>query len=182
MDLEKAQKIIDEAIGSEYIIFKTEDSERYTFAYYKHRNYDLDDERGHLVGSGPVVFKKQTSEHILLSSSDCIYGDYFDFREPAEEEPFQNPSFEQIKKDILRRNYVNSDDVHSIEFNWKEQCEDPFMRLHWQKEIDYNRFLIVNSKNSSFLDFLKVFWSELNLDFEMTAEDELLLCRINEKL
>lgn len=182
MDAEKAQKIITEGIGPDYVIYKIDETEKYSFAYYKHQNYYLDDERGRMIGVGPVVFIKETGEYKLLGSGEVIFGGYFDFSEEVEPEPFQNPSLEQIKKDILRRNYVNMDDLSFLEINWIEQFENPSMTITFQRGSDFNKFIIAKSKNSSFLDFLKEFWSDLNLDFEMIAEDELMLCRINEKL
>ncbi|MBE8724725.1 hypothetical protein [Flavobacterium hungaricum] len=182
MDLEKVKQIIDEKLGSEYVVFETEDSEKYTFAYYKHRDYGLEDDRGRLVGTGPVVFVKETGEHKLLSSGDCIYGDYFDFREEVEEEPFVLPSLEQIKESILRRNFVNSEDLFFLEENWKQQFEDPSMALTGKKDMDFTNFLLVKSKNSSFLDFIKEYWLGLDLDFEMLDDEQLMLRRVNPKL
>lgn len=182
MDVEKVQKIITEGIGPDYVIYKIDNTEKYSFAYYKHQNYYLDDERGRLIGVGPVVFIKETGEYKLLGSGECIMGDYFDFNEEEEEEPFQIPSFEQIKKDILRRNYVNMDDLSFLVINWKEQFGDPSVEMIFQRGSDFGKFIIAKSENSSFLNFLKEYWLDLNLNFELIAADQLMLCRKNEKL
>jgi hypothetical protein len=173
MNLKKAQKIIDEIVGINYVIYKTEDSEKYTFAYYKHRNYDYDDDRGRLVGVGPVVFIKETGEYKLLGSGEMLLGDYFDFKNN-----FEKPSplnFDEIMAKVIRRKYVNDADVFELKNDWENKFGDSDLRLSYG--VDWKNYLIVNSSNPEFLNFIKSFWTKLNLNFEIQNEKEILLSR-----
>ncbi len=181
MDTKLAQKIIDEEIGSDYTIYKVEDSEKYTFAYYKHKYYEDDDERGHLVGVGPVAFNKETKEYKLLSSGDILCGDYFDFQKNIQQDSQEPefPDFDEIKKGILRRKYVNSDDIFYLGIHWDKQFEDKSdVHLTFNKEIDFKQFLIASSSNKDFLSFMEEYWRDLNLDSQKKDDNHIILRRI----
>ncbi len=81
------QNLINETIGPEYEIHKISDSNKYVFISWKHRNYYIDDERGHRIGVGPIVYNKTTKEYKLLGSGDLIVGDYMHYiNEDSQEE------------------------------------------------------------------------------------------------
>ncbi|POS00667.1 hypothetical protein Q361_1336 [Flavobacterium croceum DSM 17960] len=175
MNLKKAQEIIDEIIGENYVIYKTEDSEKYTFAYYKHLNYDCDDQRGRLIGVGPVVLIKETGEYKLLGSGEMVFGDYFDFNQNFEE-PIPLNS-EEIMAKIIRHKYVNEDDMFELQIDWESKFGDSNLSITYRKEIDFKKYLVINSQNMEFLNFIKLFWTKLGLNFEVLTEQEILLSR-----
>lgn len=177
MHIKFAQIVVDKGIGSNYVIYKVEETEKYIFAYYKHQFYDIDDERGHLIGVGPVVFIKETSEYKLLGSGEILFGDYFDFEDEIKEEKI--PDFKEIKNGILRRKYVSNKDIFDLEYNWDRKFNDKSnVGLTFRREINFEQFLILNSSNKEFLNFIEKYWLELNLDFQKVNDGQVILKRV----
>jgi hypothetical protein len=46
------------------------DTKDIVIVFWKHKIYDMDDERGHIIGSGPVVYDKATKEYRVLGSRE----------------------------------------------------------------------------------------------------------------
>lgn len=175
MDITKAQKVVDETVGTKFVIHKTEDSEKYTFAYYKHRDYNYDDQRGRLIGVGPVVFIKETGEYKLLGSGEMVLGDYFDFNQDFKESSPLN--FDEIMAKIIRHKYVNDDDVFELQLYWEGKFGASNLSLEYNRGLDFRNYLVVNSPNRDFLNFIKFCWTELRLPFEIQNEEKILLSR-----
>ncbi|RZJ69545.1 hypothetical protein [Flavobacterium sp.] len=173
MDIEKAQKVIDETVGSQFVVYKIEDSEKYGFAHYKHRDCDMDDQRGRLVGVGPVIFIKETGEYRLLGALESM-----DYLQPEQECPVVVlPSLEEIKEKIIRHKFVNDGDIFDLQSYWEDKFGDPDMNLTYYKGFDFRNFTNLGSSNKDFLAFIKSLWTELQLPFEITDENQLVLSR-----
>lgn len=175
MNIQKAQSIINEELGTDFVIYETSDSEKYSFAFYKHKDYELDDDRGRLIGVGPVVLIKETGVYKLLSSGEIVMGDYFDLEGESEDEKI--PDYDEIKENILRRNYVNHDDVSFLSENWRNQFVDPSMFITGYKGMDFRNFILVECENKDFINFITEYWRDLNLSFEMVSESKIMLKR-----
>ncbi|WP_299221885.1 hypothetical protein [uncultured Aquimarina sp.] len=59
------QKLILQNLGEKYTLDKTEESSKYVFGFWKHIDYEPDDDRAALIGPGPVVFIK------ILKNTRC---------------------------------------------------------------------------------------------------------------
>ena len=174
MNVEIAQKVVDETVGLNYVIYETEDSEKYTFAYYKHRDYDFDDQRGHLIGVGPVVFIKETKQYRLLGSGEMVLGDYFNHKQNFKEVKL---SFDEIMAKIIRHKYVNEDDVFDLQRCWESEFGDSHLSLSYNKDFDFRNYLLISSSNPEFLKFLTNYFTKMSLTFELKNEEEILLSR-----
>lgn len=120
---DKFQKIILEHLGEKFTLHKTEESSKFVFGFWKHVEYDFDDDRGALIGPGPVVFIKETKEYKMLGSGDIVHGDYFnEFREEDNKDGYDGwQSIEEIKEGILRRKYINEHDIITVVFRAMEE-------------------------------------------------------------
>ncbi|AXT55385.1 hypothetical protein D1815_06295 [Aquimarina sp. AD1] len=117
------QKLIVQTLGEKYTLHKTEESSKYILGFWKHVDYEADDDRGGRIGPGPVVFIKATKEYKMLGSGDLVYGDYFDeFKEEDDKDGYDGwQSIEEIKEGILKRRFVNERDIVTVVFKAMEE-------------------------------------------------------------
>ncbi len=96
IDSRIVQEIIEKEISSDFEIYKYFDTEPYVIIFWKHKKYDIDDERGKIIGPGPVIFDKKKNEYRLLGSGEWFYGEYADLLEINEEEQQNSLDHEYI--------------------------------------------------------------------------------------
>nr|WP_315258662.1 hypothetical protein [uncultured Flavobacterium sp.] len=169
------QEMINNFVGSEYVINKLVDSSKYLFITYKHKHFYEDDERGQLIGPGPIVYNKETKEYKTSGSGDFVCGEYSGFLNENEESNEENISVEKIKNGILRRKFVNDDDIWNLETIYKMENGD--FNSHMTKNRNYNLSLhsIYCSENIESIKYFEKFWIKLGLKYEVTNPNEIVL-------
>ena len=147
----------------------------YLFITYKHKRFYKDDERGQLIGPGPIVYDKETKEYKTSGSGDFICGEYYGYLNDNEEVSEDKISVEKIKNGILRRRFVNDDDIWDLETIYKMENGD--FNSHMTKNRNYNLSLhtIYCSENIEYIKYLKRFWMELELKYEVINPNEIIL-------
>uniref|UniRef100_A0AAU6WPN9 Immunity protein 35 domain-containing protein n=1 Tax=Chryseobacterium endophyticum TaxID=1854762 RepID=A0AAU6WPN9_9FLAO len=70
IDLDYVQQIIEKEISPDFKISRYFDTEDLVIYFWKHKEYDSDDERGRIIGSGPVVYDKKTKEYRVMGSRE----------------------------------------------------------------------------------------------------------------
>lgn len=169
------QEMINDSIGNDYVINKFIDSSKYIFITYKHRDFYEDDERGKLVGAGPIVYNKETKEYKTSGSGDFVCGEYSDCFDDYEEEIKEDLSFEEIKSNILRRKFVNDDDIWDLLLIYIKLKGD--FKSYFTKNRNYNLSLhsIFCSEDPDSILYLENIWIELKLKYEIISPKEILL-------
>jgi len=182
IDRDKVQKLINETIGSQYIIHTLHETKKFIFINWKHKDYELDDERGHRIGVGPVVFNKLTKEYKLSGSGELISGEYeeiFDDSNENNEQEFKTPSILEIKAGILRRQYVNSDDIGFLGINLEKEIGNLQYSQTWIRElVDYSNYAVIETNNQIAFDRTIEFWKEIGFQYNVISESELFVWRI----
>jgi len=185
IDKHKAQELINETIGSEYEVYDTFDSSKYIFINWKHKDYDRDDERGQRIGVGPIAFNKITKEYTLLGSGDMFseeYRKYLFENIDLENKPEKKiPSLMKIKSGILRRNYVNEEDIFYLIENFKKEFGDLNYSLSYPQNLtlDYTNQAMISLGKKSAMEYFIRFWNEIGFEYSEVSKNELLLNRIN---
>ncbi|WP_294279823.1 hypothetical protein [uncultured Chryseobacterium sp.] len=59
IDLDRVQQIIEKEISPDFKISRYFDTEDMVIYFWTHKEYDPDDERGWIIGSGPVVYDRR---------------------------------------------------------------------------------------------------------------------------
>lgn len=169
------QKMIDDFVGTNYVIHEFIDTFKYVFITYKHKDFYEDDERGKLIGPGPIVYNKETKEYKTSGSGDFVCGEYFGCFNEDEEYIKKDLSVEEIKNNILRRKFVNDDDIWDLEDIFKKVKGD--FKSHLTKNRNYNLSLhsIYCSENLESILYFENFWIELDLKYEMINPNEIVL-------
>jgi hypothetical protein len=182
IDRELVQKILDEELGGNYVIDSILDTEKYIFIDYKHKTYKDGDERGHLIGVGPVVFNKETSEYKLLGSEEYIFGDYSDYLPEVEEaetlEDFFAKPVEEIIKNIHDREFVNSDDCFYF-LNLIEK-EFPEFRggISMNRTVNPYEHFLFDHENPEHRQKIIGFWELIGFPYLVRNEKEIVLGRV----
>ncbi|WBX98975.1 hypothetical protein [Chryseobacterium gambrini] len=70
IDLNFAQQIIEKEISPDFKIAEYFDTEEMIISFWTHKIYYPDDERGHIIGSGPLVYDKTTKEYRVMGSGE----------------------------------------------------------------------------------------------------------------
>lgn len=70
IDLKYVQALIEIEISPDFEIREYFDTTDMVIVFWKHKIYDTDDERGHIIGAGPVVYDKTTKEYRVLGSRE----------------------------------------------------------------------------------------------------------------
>ena len=178
IDKIKVQKLINETIGSEYEINEISDTSKYVFISWKHKDYEIDDERGYRIGVGPVAFNKITKEYKLLGSGDMLDEEYhkylFENLEEKEQE-FEVPKKEEIKHNILRRKYVNDEDIFFLIENFKADFGDLDCFLSFMEDVDPSSQAVVNLDNKKAIDYFKEFWNDIDFNYSLISESKIIL-------
>lgn len=175
------QKMIVDKIHPDYKIFKLYDTKSYTFIFWKHKKYDKDDERGMLIGIGPIVFDKQKKDYTILGSGSDNEHYYKHLPKNFFEEYKIINTFESIKNGILRRKYVNIDDIDRlcqiITNGWGYA---DFDILH-PTDYSFETHSVVVLKDIKYQEILIDFWNDISYKYEIINDKEILLCRINDE-
>ncbi|EZH75756.1 hypothetical protein ATO12_02915 [Aquimarina atlantica] len=160
---EKFREMIIDTLGSNYTLHAIEETSKYVFGFWKHVDYEHDDERGMLVGPGPVVFIKESKEYKNLGSGDLVYGDYYDEFREEENDDDGWLSVTEIKEGILRRKFVNEHDIVNMIFKMNQEFGEYKYELdhvNWRKPRETFVFISdhvqVQEKIKLFLEDLKI--------------------------
>ena len=169
------QEMINNSVGSDYVINKIIDSSKFLFITYVHKDFYEDDERGKLIGSGPIVYNKKTKEYKISASGDFVIGKYSEYLNENVESNEEQISVEKIKNDILKRKFVNDDDIWNLETIYKMKNGD--FNSSMTKNRNYNLSLhsIYCSENIESIKYFKNFWIELRLESEVINPNEIVL-------
>ncbi|MCP2029353.1 hypothetical protein L1276_004537 [Flavobacterium sp. HSC-32F16] len=175
IDRDLVQEMINDFVGTDYVIHEFIDSSKYLFITYKHKEFYEDDERGRLIGPGPIVYNKETKEYKTSGSGDFVCGEYFGCLNEDQEQTVENLSVEEIKNNILRRKFVNDDDIWNLEHILKKVKGD--FNSHLTKNRNYNLSLhsIYCSENTDSILYFENFWIELDLKYEVINPNEIVL-------
>lgn len=183
IDREKVQRIIDEEISTNFIAdFESIiDTEKYIFINYKHNVYQPDDERGHLIGVGPIIYNKETKEYILLGSGEYIFGDYMDYLPEYEEQETLEDFFalpvQEVVNRIQKREFVNQDDCFYF-FNLIEK-EFPefngYITMH--RDFKLSEHFLFDYENHIFREKIIGFWELISFPYLIKNKKEIILGR-----
>jgi len=176
IDRDLVQEMINNSVGSNYVINKLIDSPKYLFITYKHKHFYEDDERGKLIGPGPIVYHKETKEYKTSGSGDFVCGEYYaESWNENKESNEEAVSVEKIKNTILRRKFVNDDDIWNLESIYKMENGD--FNSHMTKNRNYNLSLhsIYCSENIESIKYFEKLWIKLRLKYEMINPNEIVL-------
>ncbi|KAB1153970.1 hypothetical protein F7018_15920 [Tenacibaculum aiptasiae] len=176
IDKEKVLDLLKENYTTPREIDKVLDTSKYIFITHKHKDYEADDERGGVFGSGPIVYNKHTKEYYAAWGIDFITGDYSKYLDEISE-PESKPSLEKIKEGVYRRNYLNeSDIVKFIKLTRKNEIE---FELRNVEDYDYdNRKVIVESADAKLLESLKNFLDSIEIECSFVNKKEVLVNQI----
>jgi hypothetical protein len=169
------QKMINDSIGDDYVINKFIDTSKYVFITYKHKDFYEDDERGKLIGPGPIVYNKETKEYKTSGSGEFVCGEYSGYFDEGDEYIEKELSLEEIKSNILRRKFVNEDDIGYLEFIYVKRKGN--FKSYLTKNRNYNLMLhsIYCSENLDSVLYFENIWIELELKYEMISPNEIVL-------
>lgn len=181
-DKEKAQKLIDETIGSEYKVSEAIDRGKYIFIGWQHKIYEPDDERGHRIGVGPIAFNKETQEYKLLGSGELLNEEYSEYLFSSENDSDNSPVIpnrEEVKSGVLRRKHVNREDIYYLVENFNKEIGEAEYYLEHSRylNIDISKQAMVNLDNESAISYLMTFWDEIGLTYTRISQTKLLVNR-----
>lgn len=198
INLDYAQKFIEKEIGSDFKITKYFDTKDMSIFFWGHKNYDDDDERGHVIGPGPLVYNKDKKEYRVMGSREWFSDDICKLFETEESKErinehnylmrlFENEKgddlytdslIKKIKANILRRKYVNSEDVDFLSILTGARRIDKEFDLIGKPDWKYEEHIIVVSNDTIAKEKLINIWIEMSLKYIELSEIELLLFRI----
>lgn len=198
IDLNFAQQIIEKEISPDFKITEYFDTEEMIIFFWTHKIYDPDDERGHIIGPGPLVYDKTTKEYQVMGSGEWFSEEIcklFEteerkekiddhnylmslFENEQEDLVYTNSLIEKIKSNILRRNYVNSDDVDLLSILTGARRIDKEYDLIFRHEWKHEEHIIVVSDDSKAKEKLIAIWKEIGYKYKILSDNELLLFRI----
>lgn len=198
IDLDFAQQIIEKEISPDFKIAEYFDTEEMIIFFWTHKIYDPDDERGHIIGSGPLVYDKTTKEYRVMGSGEWFseeicklfeteerkertHDHYYImklFENLPEDTAYTNLLIEKIKSNILRRNYVNSDDVDLLSILTGARRIDKEYDLIFRREWKHEEHIIVVSDDSIAKEKLIAIWKEIGYEYKILSYNELLLFRL----
>ncbi|KUJ61007.1 hypothetical protein AR687_14870 [Flavobacteriaceae bacterium CRH] len=174
IDRDLVQEMINNSVGNDYVINEFIDSSKYLFITYKHRDFYDDDERGQLIGPGPIVYHKETKEYKTSGSGEFVCGEYFGYLNENDDYVEKQWSVEEIKNDIIRRKFVNHDDIWNLALLFVGENGDSGSMT---KNRNYNLILhtIYYSSNIDVILYFERLWIELNLKYEVLNPNQILL-------
>ncbi|MCX6316261.1 MAG: hypothetical protein NTW29_03165 [Bacteroidetes bacterium] len=201
IDISLVQRIIEEEISPDFEIHEYFDTKPFVIIFWKHKEYDIDDERGQVVGPGPVIFDKQKNEYRLLGSGEWFYGDYADLLEPSEEDiqhrqdydylmglldgkendkPRTDLLIEKIKQKIVKRQYVNTEEIDflSILTGARRMENEIDGTFDIKREAGRNNALRLVFNHIAARQKLIEIWKEIGFRHEEISDTELILWKI----
>ncbi|MGU3375278.1 hypothetical protein [Chryseobacterium sp. M5A1_1a] len=197
IDLNYVQEFIEKEISPDFEIREYFDTQDMVIFLWKHKRYDIDDERGHIIGYGPVVYDKAKNEYRVLGSRDWFpeeISQLFETNETKERmfdhhylmELFENSGedlayskllTEKIKSRIIRRNYINSEEVDFLSILTGARRLDKEFDLIRKREFVDTPHTVVVSENHEAKEKLMNIWEELGFEHKTLSDTELLLFR-----
>ncbi|WBX98976.1 hypothetical protein [Chryseobacterium gambrini] len=100
------------------------------------------------------------------------------FENLPEDTAYTNSLIEKIKSNILRRNYVNSDDVDLLSILTGARRIDKEYDLIFRREWKHEEHIIVVSDDSKAKEKLIAIWKEIGYKYKILSDNELLLFRL----
>lgn len=198
IDLDYVQQFIEKEISPDFKIAEYFDTEDMIIFFWTHKRYDPDDERGHIIGVGPLVYNKTSKEYRVMGSREWFSEeicklfeteeskenirdhDYLMslFENEKEDTTYTNSLIEKIKSNILRRNYVNSEDADFLSILTGARRIDKEFDLIGKPELKSEEHIVVVSDDTIAKEKLINIWKEINFEYKKLSETELLLFRI----
>lgn len=200
IDTALVQHLIETGVGPDYEIGTWHDTEPYIIIFWKHKVYSEDDERGQLVGCGPVVYFKTEQEYRLLGSGEWFYGDYADYLDPElftesnrkhdilmglldgnkEEAHVVEELINDRKVAILKRDYINTDDIDSLCILFEgRRLFDPFDMVTNPDYESINHVMVVFNNEEGHKKLI-AFWQEIGFGYVIVSDTELVLFKTRE--
>ncbi|UEQ74500.1 hypothetical protein [Chryseobacterium arthrosphaerae] len=198
IDLKYVQALIEIEISPDFEIREYFDTTDMVIVFWKHKIYDTDDERGHIIGAGPVVYDKTTKEYRVLGSREWFSEEIcrlFEtdetkermqdheylmnlFENNEEDSVYSSLLTEKIKASILRRNYINSEDIDFLSILTGARRLDKKFDMKSKPEWNHTDHCVVVSGDREAKEKLISIWKEINFGYQILSETELLLFRI----
>ncbi|OCA75328.1 hypothetical protein [Chryseobacterium arthrosphaerae] len=198
IDLKYVQALIEKEISPDFEIREYFDTTDMVIVFWKHKIYDTDDERGHIIGAGPVVYDKTTKEYRVLGSREwfseeiCRLFETDETKEKMQDHEYLMNLFEnneedsvysrllteKIKASILRRNYINSEDIDFLSILTGARRLDKKFEMKGKPEWNHTDHCVVVSGDREAKEKLISIWKEINFGYQILSETELLLFRI----
>lgn len=179
IDKEKVIKILNDNFDGKREIFEILDTSKYIFITHKHKDFYIDDERGQLFGAGPIVYDKDTKEYSLSGGADYILKGYHKY---LDEIPNENiiRDINSIKADILRRRFINQDDLKDLikilNYTYIDDVlidlPEDYMTNYYPKDISV---CIIQSKEKELLQTIVTFLKEISAKFKLLSQKELFV-------
>lgn len=172
---EKFQEMIIDRLGVNYTLHTIEETSKYIFGFWKHVDYEHDDERGTRIGPGPVVFIKDSKEYKNLGSGDLIDGDYLDEFDEDSNDDWK--SMEEVKEDILRRKFINVHDVGNLLYRTIEEFGEYEYQLgHVDCKKPEETFVFI-SDHKKVLEMITSFLKDLDISYTIKEETKIIFNR-----
>ncbi|WP_394674349.1 hypothetical protein [uncultured Chryseobacterium sp.] len=183
IDLDRVQQIIEKEISPDFKISRYFDTEDMVIYFWTHKEYDPDDERGWIIGSGPVIYDKKTKAYRVMGSREwfseeiCKLFETEEGKERMNDHDYTRSLIEKIKANILRRKYVNSEDVDFLSILTGARRIDKEFNLISKPQWKFEEHIVVVSDNPVAQEKLMKIWKEIDFDCKLLSENELLLFR-----
>lgn len=174
------QKIIDENIGLDFTVSTITDTSKYIFIYYKHKIYEVDDVRGRIIGTGPIVFNKETNEYKLLDSGEYIWGDYIDYLPKANEISQSDKkieTFDNIIATIKKRNYINDEEYWYFLEILEKEYNDFQACIRLDRNLNLSNHFLFEYANAEHKNRIIEIWKAIQFPFKIRNKKEIVLCR-----
>ncbi|WP_276965533.1 hypothetical protein [Chryseobacterium sp.] len=198
IDTQIVKEIIEKEISTDFEMSNYYDTEKYIIIFWKHKKYDADDERGIIVGPGPILFDKQSKEYRLLGSAEWFYGDYADAipRTEESEEHWKDYNYimgllddeennagytelliENIKQKIVKRKFANYEEIDFLSIlTGARRYKSPFDPQNFGE--NYHDAVILTFDNTIAQKKLVEIWKSIDFKYEIISPTELLLWKI----
>lgn len=200
IDRELVQHLIETEISPDFEIHEWYDTVPYIIISWKHKMYSKDDERGQLLGPGPVVYFKAKKEYRVLGSGDWFYGDYADYLDPGlfaeekrknhiissllDEDEVAEEKVQEIVNDIkaaiLKRDYSNSDDINDLCILFGAGRGTASFNMTWHPGYNRESHLMVVFNDEEAHKKLIAFWQQIGFRYEVVSATELVLFKTRE--
>lgn len=197
IDLNYVQELIEKEISPDFEIREYFDTQDSVIFFWKHKRYAIDDERGHIIGYGPLVYDKVKNEYKVLGSRDWFseeISQLFEtdetkerllnhhylmdlFENSGEDLAYSKSLTEKIKNRIIRRNYINSEEVDFLSILTGARRLDKEFDLILKKEWIDTAHTVVVSEDHKAKEKLMTIWEELGFEHKTLSDTELLLFR-----
>lgn len=197
INLDYVQKFIEKEISPDFEVHQYFDIKDFVVFLWKYKQYDKDDERGRIIGYGPVIYDKAQDEYRVMGSGERLSEDIrkiFESEESKERRRdhdylmglFENQEdtihsaalIEKIKANIRRRKYVNSEDIDFLSILTGARRIDREFDMIFKPEWKDRKHIVVVSNLQPAKEKLIQIWREIGFEYKELAENELLLFQI----